>query len=248
MPVVLMSAKSDRIREHFVQQTGAIDAITKPFDAQALIAVIENAIRRSEAWRARGEALAAGIPDDFEAPESLRSTGDSDSQARARRGRGAQTPLGRARAGARQAAARRCRQRGAARPSSCSDSSRADQVSALAEPIRGIDLGVPHRAVGRHLHHSHRRRAPAASDRGADRALHVTDGKTEVTVAMREGLIDLVQARGAGDEFRLGRYFVELGLVTPDDIDRLLRDNAPDAAPAARPRDPSRRGRRRATR
>src|SRR5258708_2418866 len=25
MPVVLMSAKSDRIREHFVQQTGAID-------------------------------------------------------------------------------------------------------------------------------------------------------------------------------------------------------------------------------
>src|SRR5581483_8901275 len=29
MPVVLMSAKSDRIREHFVQQTGAIDAITK---------------------------------------------------------------------------------------------------------------------------------------------------------------------------------------------------------------------------
>ena len=46
-----MSAKSDRIREHFVQQTGAIDAITKPFDAQALIAVIENAIRRVGEWR-----------------------------------------------------------------------------------------------------------------------------------------------------------------------------------------------------
>src|ERR1700722_3666006 len=78
-PVVLMSAKSDRIREHFVQQTGAMDAITKPFDAQALIAVIENAIRRSEKWRARGEALAAGIPEDFEA-EVLRSTGDTDSR------------------------------------------------------------------------------------------------------------------------------------------------------------------------
>src|SRR5262245_35196528 len=35
MPVVLMSAKGDRIRDQFVQQTGAVDAITKPFDAQA---------------------------------------------------------------------------------------------------------------------------------------------------------------------------------------------------------------------
>src|SRR5262245_37870480 len=33
-PVVLMSAKADRIRDHFVEETGALDAITKPFDAQ----------------------------------------------------------------------------------------------------------------------------------------------------------------------------------------------------------------------
>ncbi len=46
MPVVLMSAKSDRIRDQFVEQTGAIDAITKPFDAQALVAVVENALLR----------------------------------------------------------------------------------------------------------------------------------------------------------------------------------------------------------
>src|SRR5687767_8816338 len=43
-PVVLMSAKADRIRDQFVQQTGALDAITKPFDAQALVAVVENAL------------------------------------------------------------------------------------------------------------------------------------------------------------------------------------------------------------
>ena len=61
--------------------------------------------------------------------------------------------------------------------------------------------------------------------------LLVTDGKTEVAISMREGLIDLVQARNAGAEFRLGRYFVELGLVTPEDIDRLLRDNAPTPRP-----------------
>jgi hypothetical protein len=61
--------------------------------------------------------------------------------------------------------------------------------------------------------------------------LLVSDGKTEVSIAMRDGLIDLVQARGAGNEFRLGRYFVEHGLVTPEDIDRLLRDNAPTPRP-----------------
>jgi hypothetical protein len=49
-------------------------------------------------------------------------------------------------------------------------------------------------------------------------------------VSMRQGRIDLVQARGAGNEFRLGRYFVEHGLVTPEDIDRLLRDNPPARA------------------
>ena len=52
----------------------------------------------------------------------------------------------------------------------------------------------------------------------------MTDGTIEVTITIGQGLIDLVQARNAGAEFRLGRYFVELGLVTPEDIDRLLRD------------------------
>jgi CheY-like chemotaxis protein len=46
LPVVLMSAKGDKIRGQFVQQTGAVDAITKPFDPRALQAVIESALRK----------------------------------------------------------------------------------------------------------------------------------------------------------------------------------------------------------
>jgi CheY-like chemotaxis protein len=168
-PVVLMSAKSDRIREHFVQQTGAIDAITKPFDAQALIAVIENAIRRSERWRTRGAAIAAGIPEDFEVPESFKM------------------PV-----------------------------STAPTRVALSGDMSTIPIGAVLQLL------------QIESQTGV---LWVTDGKTEVTIAMRNGLIDLVQARGAGNEFRLGRYFVEHGLVTPDDIDRLLRDNTPTPRP-----------------
>ncbi len=48
VPVVLMSAKGDRIRGKFVQQTGALDAITKPFDARGLIAVIESALSKRD--------------------------------------------------------------------------------------------------------------------------------------------------------------------------------------------------------
>jgi CheY-like chemotaxis protein len=172
-PVVLMSAKSDRIREHFVQQTGAIDAISKPFDAQALIAVIENAIRRSERWRTRGAAIAAGIPEDFEVPESFKMPASS-----------------------------------------------APTRVALSGDMSTIPIGAVLQLL------------QIESQTGV---LGVTDGRTEVTIAMRNGLIDLVQARGAGNEFRLGRYFVEHGLVTPDDIDRLLRDNTPTPRPPANP-------------
>lgn len=45
VPVVLMSAKAEGIRERFLEQTGAVDSIGKPFDAEALIAVVENALR-----------------------------------------------------------------------------------------------------------------------------------------------------------------------------------------------------------
>jgi DNA-binding response OmpR family regulator len=177
IPVVLMSAKSDRIRDHFVQQTGIIDAITKPFDAQALVAVIENAIRRAEEWRSRRPAPS---PQDEEEPWD-----------------------------------------GAVRPAPSEPP--ANRIALLGD-ISVIPVGAVLQLLQIELKTG---------------VLVVTDAKTEITITLREGLIDLVQAANAGSEFRLGRYFIEHGLVTPDDIDRLLRDNAPTPRPppfdAARP-------------
>jgi CheY-like chemotaxis protein len=170
-PVVLMSAKSDRIREHFVQQTGAIDAITKPFEAQALIAVIENAIRRADEWRKRDRSE---------------------------------------------------RDRGMGEEHETSDTHRTLPVeghkNAAPIALQGDIAIIPIGAVLQLL------QIEARSG-----LLVVTDGKTEISMSVRQGLIDLVQARGAGTEFRLGRYFVELGLVTTEDITRILRENAPPA-------------------
>lgn len=46
IPVVLMSAKAEKIRRQALQQAGAVDAITKPFDPLALLAVIEQAVAK----------------------------------------------------------------------------------------------------------------------------------------------------------------------------------------------------------
>jgi DNA-binding response OmpR family regulator len=168
IPIVLMSAKSDRIREHFVQQTGAIDAITKPFDAQALVAVIENAIRRAEDWRTTRGTVP--VSDESEPLDPVRAA-----------------PIG----------------------------GRGRQIALLGD-MAVIPIGAVLQLLQIELKTG---------------LLVVSDTKVEVTIAVREGLIDLVQARNAGAEFRLGRYFIEHGLVTPDDIDRLLRDNAPTPRP-----------------
>jgi len=169
LPIILMSAKSDRIREHFVQQTGAIDAIGKPFDSRALIAVIENAVRRAEQWRAKTESISVEFLDDFEVKD------DAGAAAYDR-----------------------------------------DGETALSGDLSVIPIGAVLQLL---------------QLEGQTGTLVASDGKTEVTVAMRQGLIDLVQAHGAGTEFRLGRYFVEHGWAAPDDIDRLLRDQLSKADP-----------------
>ena len=77
-PVVLMSAKSDKIRETFVRQTGALDAISKPFDAQALVLVVDNALRRVE----RGHQSQARIDLAPDEPDSIAPPNLEDTQAR----------------------------------------------------------------------------------------------------------------------------------------------------------------------
>src|SRR5262245_22011997 len=71
LPVVLMSAKGDKIRGQFVQQTGAVDAITKPFDARALVAVIEGALAKTAEGRARPVPEGEKMPDEDTIADSV---------------------------------------------------------------------------------------------------------------------------------------------------------------------------------
>jgi CheY-like chemotaxis protein len=229
VPVVLMSAKSDKIREQFVQQTGAVDAISKPFDAEALVAVVEHAIARVQSGWSKTEPVPlldeADIP-----PASLRTTREES----AMRSRvavefgaklvGALAPL----------LAKLPKDALADEPrilQALAGVISTELVAELAAALRGHEVdergtcvlsgslsAIPLGAVLQLL-----------QIEGLTGVLQIVSATSDVTITVRSGLVDLVQGRGAGDEFRLGRFFVEEGLVTPKEIDRLLADDAPSA-------------------
>jgi DNA-binding response OmpR family regulator len=220
LPVVLMSAKSDKIRDHFVDQTGAVDAISKPFDAQALIVAIENALRRVS----MGRVAAVGPM----AAEDLEVSAATDiGQLKARVAQQAASKIAAAVAPLLARVPREAIGDRGQIASALATALSADAARDVSVALRRIDVGEGSLSLAGDL---------ATVPIGAILQMLQVECKTglllisnghgsEVTVTMRSGLIDLVQSRGAGDEFRLGRYFVEEGLVTPAEIDALLRDH-----------------------
>jgi CheY-like chemotaxis protein len=159
-PVVLMSAKADRIRDHFVQQTGAIDAITKPFDADALLAIVQNAIRRVQSGRVSASMLPT-FDDDESSVEGKFET---------------QAP-----------------------------------PAARGPALEGDLSVIPIGAILQLL-----------QVEGQSGVLRTTDDARTIEITFRGGVIDLVRGEAAGDEFRIGRYFLERGLLTEDDLEDFI--------------------------
>jgi CheY-like chemotaxis protein len=257
LPVVLMSAKSDRIREQFVQQTGAVDAITKPFDAQAIVAVIENAFSRLELGTARvGEPF-----ENDEPPSSLRSGGPDEQQRLGRLSADVSAKLARAFLSVMgDLSGKRIEE--AVLSTQMASRLSAEVLRELFQVLREGELfghvilsgdlqSLPIGAVLQMLQVERQtgvleitKPATPRSETSAIRAWQsVAQSRplpagSEVLITWRNGLVDLVQSRGAGDEFRLGRYFVEEALVTPPEIDAILlrRDSEPPPGGKVRPR------------
>jgi DNA-binding response OmpR family regulator len=228
-PIVLMSAKADRIRDQFVEQTGAVDAITKPFDAQALVAVIENVLRKVHAVTRSSSARLVDLGSEETTPPAPALVIESET----RRTHVEQIVAQKLATIAAQAMAERSEL-------FSTESKRSEALVELTNAIVGRlsaesilelvdvigelrggkgallsgDLGVvPIGAVLQLLQ--------AENQTGV---LVCTNGHAEVRATFRAGVIDLVQSTGAGDEFRLGRFFVEEGVLTPAEIDEVTRE------------------------
>ena len=224
LPVVLMSAKGDKIRGQFVQQTGAVDAITKPFDARALVAVIEGALAKTAEGRARPIPEGDTMPDEDTIAESLRpSLAPKQLRQRASIEFAAQMAAAVVPAVLRLAPTDRNSE--AALMAAVARSMTPEVVTMLAATLKDIE----HVEGAKEVMSGDIAAIPLAEVlqvlqmQRQTGVLRITNPRSMMTISMRNGLIDLVQSRGSADEFRLGRYFVEKGVCSKTDIEVVLK-------------------------
>lgn len=235
-PVVLMSAKSDRIRDQFVQQTGALDAITKPFDAQALVAVVENALHRVNSGRASSARL-PDLPEEPEEEEVIPEPIERETQ-RTHIAQIVATKLA-------HIVSRVLAEKPSISPgelaATLTERLAKDALLEMVEAVRDVDRSVP--GASRHVLSGDLSVIPIGavfqllSVENQTGVLTCKSPSAEVVAAFRNGLIDLVQSSGAGDEFRLGRFFVEEGILTPEQIDDVMKRS--EASMGSRLTDPT---------
>lgn len=224
LPVVLMSAKGDKIRGQFVQQTGAVDAITKPFDARALVAVIEGALAKTAEGRARPVPEGAKMPDEDTIAESIRPSVGPRMQ-RMRIAIDVAQQIAHAVAPAVLALSGAEREVEAAILGAVARAVSDDVIDALATTLRDLESseGAAKEIMGGDI-----AAIPLAEIlqvlqmQRQTGVFRVSNARSAVTISLRQGLVDFVQSRGAAEEYRLGRYFVEKGLVTRAQLDQVI--------------------------
>jgi CheY-like chemotaxis protein len=233
LPIVLMSAKSDKIRGQFVQQTGAIDAISKPFDARGLIAVVEGALKKQEEGRSRPVQEPDIITDDDVATsDSLRppSLSLSDDPGLRR----IQSAVEFSTAVAKLLVPELCkvpdvpREAGDRFQEAIQRAITPETLGSLGLLMKTLDFGEGSKdvlagdisviSIAEILQLLHLQRQSGA--------LAIFTRKHEITLYVKEGNVDFATRRGLRDEFLLGRYLVELGSLSRDELKTVMNNRA----------------------
>lgn len=225
VPVVLMSAKADKIGDGFLAQTGALDAITKPFSPEALLAVTGHALSRWASEEAR-DTEPPPPPMDGERHSVPPMMGEPPSET---------SPLKLAEA-ADQIAERLA---GAfaetldARPEDITEALiRRFEPAALFTLIDELAQKVPGRegevALRGRLEHvpmgdvlqllTHQRQSGVLEvEKRPSRS-----GRS-IAVCLEDGAVQLALGRVEEQEFRLGRYLLREQLIEREDLERILQ-------------------------
>ncbi|HMA97454.1 MAG TPA: response regulator [Polyangiaceae bacterium] len=232
LPIVLMSAKGDKIRGQFLQQTGAIDAITKPFDARGLIAVVEGSLRRIR----QGRTLSSAPPPLID----LDTESGSDPVASSR-GEPASAAVAKRLEASRQFAE-------ALSKVLVPELAAVLELPKTSQPL--VQKAIVHAVTPDVLQSLAARLGAIAGAKGTHQVLAgdlavvsiaevlqmlqlqrqsgslvVTTRGGEVTMHLFEGSVDLARSRGLRDEFLLGRFLINRQALTRNALDQVVRDN-----------------------
>lgn len=228
-PVVLMSARTNAIGDRFVEQTGALDAIGKPFDGRVLVAVVDRVLAR---------IATGGSAKPMPKPDTMIDEADldqgPDSVAPASRHFHSLAEVAEAITKAALPALQRLS------PAELADP---DHVAnALAMSMNDDVLGVMTKAVDERSESDEHPAILKGDLKGVPLAetlqflqlqrltgvLRVTCRDKSMTMWIREGMADFVMSQGLHEEFRLGRYIVKKGYVSRDDLEQIVADAPKD--------------------
>lgn len=229
LPVVLMSAKGDKIREQFVDQTGAIDAITKPFDARGLVAVVEGALKKHGEGRAGPVPEAGEMPaDDDEMLVALRNSRPSLSDDPALRKLQAAREFGSAIERVLFSELRKLKKL----PEGVDDivrtaierAIRPETMNALGTLLRSLSYGDnTHEVLAGDVSVISIAEVLQLLDlQRQTGALGVYTRDAEITLYVRNGRVDFASWQGLSAEFLFGRYLMEDGAVSRDQLQSAL--------------------------
>jgi len=246
LPVVLMSVSPAERRDALVAQTGAIDAIAKPFDAQALVSVVAHALHRIRSGRASSTRMRAAQPASGPKQKSPSVAPTRDSHDTPPHPAAASTAHPGDAAQVSAASTRitdaicniiqdHAESRTALSPHAAialartiatwvtSDAAmRNECIAPASRPLLAGDMAaMPIGAIFQLLH--------AENQSGQ---LHCRSGETEIVATFRRGLVDHVSANGTGEEFSLGRYFLAEGILDEHALaacDAVVAENTADA-------------------
>lgn len=227
VPVVLMSAKADKIGDGFVAQTGAIDAITKPFSPEALLAVTGHALSRWAEPAALRESAPPPPPSEIERISSIPPLPSPPPET---------SPAALA------AAAETIAERLAsliADPALDDAASTKSAIVARFEPaelfavVSEIAALVPgrdgeHALEGRLEHVSLGEILQLLTQQRQSGVLEVekqpSRTRRSITVCLKDGAVSLALGEVDEAEFRIGRYLLREGLIAREDLERIVRN------------------------
>jgi DNA-binding response OmpR family regulator len=221
-PIVILANREERLWEEVRRQEGVLDLIAKPFDPEVLVAAVEGVLHRngiSTSHRDRypnPDELDVSSEDVVDVEELDEEWMIAERALRDLLGRVAAEALA-SRYGADPEVLAQQVARGISAPDLARRVAEVVWERPLLAQAASLDLIgdiaiIPAADLFRTL-----------ASREETGLLRIADAERRVEVTFRNGRIDFVAAAGLSEDFRLGRFVVEVGLMTGEALDEFLR-------------------------